>query len=47
MNQTDLPDPVKEDIAALMRANAELTSRLIDLEETIEKMKKEKEDETV
>ena len=47
MNQTDLPDPVREDIAALMRANAELTSRLIDLEETIEKMKKEKEDETV
>ena len=47
MNQTDLPDPVKEDIAALMRANAELTSRLIDLEEEIEKMKKENKDETV
>jgi len=47
MNQTDLPDPVKEDIAALMRANAELTSRLIDLEEEIEKIKKENKDETV
>ncbi|MBQ6695797.1 MAG: serine O-acetyltransferase, partial [Lachnospiraceae bacterium] len=41
MNQTDLPDPVKEDIAALMRANAELTSRLIDLEEEVTRLKAE------
>lgn len=47
MNQTDLPDPVREDIAALMRANADLTSRLLDLEEEIEKIKKEKDDEAV
>ena len=44
MNQTDLPDPVKEDIAALMRANADLTSRLLDLEEEMKCLKaKEKE----
>ena len=32
MNQTDLPDPVKEDIANLQRANSELTNRLLELE---------------
>lgn len=43
MNQTDLPDPVREDIAALMRANADLTSRLLDLEEKIERLEENKE----
>ena len=33
MNQTDLPDPVREDIAALQRSNTELINRLIELEE--------------
>ena len=32
MNQTDLPDPVKEDIAALQRANSEMTNRILELE---------------
>lgn len=37
MNQTDLPDPVKEEIANLQKANAELKDRITALEETIEK----------
>ncbi len=41
MNQTDLPDPVREDIAALMRANADLASRLFDLEEELNCLKTE------
>lgn len=32
MNQTDLPDPVKEDIADLQRSDAEIVNRLIELE---------------
>lgn len=32
MNQTDLPDPVKEDIADLQRSDAEIINRLIELE---------------
>ena len=31
MNQTDLPDPVREDIAGLQKANSELTNRLLEL----------------
>lgn len=41
LNQVDLPDPVNEDIKGLMRANAELTNRIIDLENEIKKLKKE------
>ena len=32
MNQTDLPDPVKEDIASLQRANSEMINRILELE---------------
>ena len=35
MNQTDLPDPVKEEIANLQRTNAELSARLLALEQII------------
>ncbi len=40
MNQTDLPDPVKEDIAGLQRSNAELTNRLLELEEEMKQLRK-------
>ena len=39
MNQTDLPDPVKEDIAALQMSNAALTNRLLELEEEVKQLK--------
>ena len=32
MNQTDLPDPVKEDSAVRQRANSEMASRILELE---------------
>lgn len=32
MNQTDLPDPVREDIVNLQRANTELINRVLELE---------------
>lgn len=43
MNQTDLPDPVKEDIANLRHANAELTNRLLELEKELRQMKRQEE----
>lgn len=43
MNQTDLPDPVKEDIANLQKSNSELINRIIELEEEIKSLKKERE----
>lgn len=43
MNQTDLPDPVKEDIAGLQRANSEMTNRILELEQEIKRMKREQE----
>ena len=33
MNQTDLPDPVREDITDLQRANTELINRVLELEQ--------------
>ncbi len=39
MNQTDLPDPVREDIASLQRANTELTNRLLELEQSMKHMR--------
>lgn len=33
MNQTDLPDPVREDITCLQKANSELTNRLLEMED--------------
>ncbi len=51
MNQTDLPDPVKEDILNLQRSNAALTNKIIELEEEINllktKKREENKDETV
>lgn len=43
MDQINLPDPVKEDIAGLQRANSELTNRLLELEKEIRIMKKQDE----
>lgn len=43
MNQTDLPDPVREDIAALQRANSEMTNRILELEQEVKRMKREQE----
>ncbi len=41
MNQTDLPDPVKEDIAALQMSNTTLTNKLLELEEELKQLKQE------
>ncbi len=41
MNQTDLPDPVREDILNLQRANTELTNRLLELEKEIRRLHRE------
>lgn len=41
MNQTDLPDPVREDIANLQRENSELANRILELEQQVRQMKKE------
>lgn len=35
LNQTDLPDPIKEDIANLQRANSEMINRILELEQQI------------
>lgn len=43
MDQINLPDPVKEDIAGLQHANSELTNRLLELEKEIRIMKKQNE----
>ena len=42
MNQTDLPDPVREDITNLQRSNAELTNRLLELEQQMKQINAEK-----
>lgn len=42
MNQTDLPDPVREDIAGLQKANSELTNRLLELEKELHELQKRK-----
>ena len=41
LNQTDLPDPIKEDIANLQKSNASLIERLIELEEELKVLKQE------
>ena len=41
LNQTDLPDPVREDITQLQRANTELINRLLELESQMKMIKKE------
>lgn len=40
MNQTDLPDPVREDIVCLQKANTELTNRLLDMESEMKELYK-------
>ena len=35
LNQTDLPDPIKEDIANLQHANSEMVNRILELEQQI------------
>lgn len=40
MDQVHLPDPVKEDIANLQRANSELINRVLELEAQIRQLKK-------
>ena len=41
MDQTNLPDPVKEDISNLQHANSELTNRLLELEDTVRILQKQ------
>lgn len=44
MNQIDLPDPVKEDIANLQHANSTMANRLLEMEKEIKEMKKERQE---
>lgn len=39
LNQTDLPDPIKEDIANLQRANSEMINRILELEQQIKELR--------
>lgn len=39
MNQTDLPDPVREDITDLQRANTEMINRILELEQELKSIK--------
>lgn len=41
MDQVNLPDPVKEDLAELQRANSELTNRLLELEDAMRELKRQ------
>ncbi len=45
MNQTDLPDPVREDITCLQKANTELTNRLLELEDELKLLRRKVEAE--
>ena len=40
MNQTDLPDPVREDITVLQRENSELTNRVLEMEDEIKQLRR-------
>lgn len=44
LNQTDLPDPVREDIANLQKSNTMLTNKLLELEEEIKALKQNREE---
>ncbi len=46
LNQTDLPDPVKEDIASLRHSNTELINRLLELEEEVRRLKSREDEKT-
>lgn len=39
LNQTDLPDPIKEDIANLQHANSEMINRILELEQQVKVLK--------
>ena len=41
MNQTDLPDPVREDIVNLQKSNTALTNKLLELEAEVKKLKQQ------
>ncbi len=41
MNQTDLPDPVREDISCLQKADTEMTNRLFELEEELKALRRQ------
>lgn len=45
MNQTDLPDPVNEDIKTLQRENSELINRVLELEQQVKILTKQNEKE--
>lgn len=45
MNQTDLPDPIREDIANLQQANSELINRVLELERQLKQFNAGKETE--
>lgn len=45
MNQTDLPDPVNEDIRTLQHANSELINRVLELEQQVKYLTKQNEKE--
>ena len=40
MNQTDLPDPVREDITVLQRENSELTNRVLEMEDELKQLRR-------
>ena len=43
MNQTDLPDPIMEDITLLKRENTLLTNRLLELEQEVRRLRDDRE----
>lgn len=42
MNQVDLPDPINEDIKELQHANSQMTNRILELEQALKQLKKER-----
>ncbi len=43
LDQVHLPDPVREDIMTLQKANSELINRVLELEVEVKRLEKEKE----
>lgn len=46
LNQVDLPDPVREDITALQKANSEITNRVLELEEKLRRLDAQRQQNT-
>lgn len=44
LNHGDMPDPVREDISNLQRANTELINRILELEQEVKRLKQSKEE---